>query len=98
MRWSEFGVSFNEFETDAQLIGDGPQQGRLAHARRTFKQQVSARVQRSQRDLHLTTTAHNLTTEPSHEVGVNEHQKIITPRMFSPSRMARYPSLISSNE
>ena len=49
----QLGVALDELEPDAELVGDGPQQRRLARARRPFEDDVAAGLERRQHELQL---------------------------------------------
>ena len=52
-RRRQLRVALDELEADAQLVGDGPEQRRLAGAGRPFDHDVSAGLQRGEHELEL---------------------------------------------
>ena len=56
----ELGVALDELEADAQLVGHGAQQRRLAGARRALQQDVPAGGQRRDHQLQLPPPAHDV--------------------------------------
>ena len=49
----QLGVALDELEADAELVGDGPQQRRLAGARRALDEDVAAGVEGGEHELEL---------------------------------------------
>ncbi len=56
-RRRQLGVALDELEADAELVGDGAQQRRLAGARRTLDEDVAAGVERGEDELELAPAA-----------------------------------------
>ena len=52
-RRRQLGVALDELEADAQLVGDGPEQRRLAGAGRPLDHDVAAGVERGEHELEL---------------------------------------------
>ncbi len=97
----EFGVALDELETDAQLEGDGAQQRRLAGAGRPLDEDVAVGDERGDDEFDLAATADDGRPDAIDErrrVGGRVRHAVsscsgqepctITPRMFSPSRIA----------
>ena len=94
----ELGVALDELEADAELVGDGAQQRRLAGARRALEQDVAVGGQRGDDELDLAAAADDVgrrlgRARPAVDVSDARRDRVgqswtMTPRMFSPSRIA----------
>ena len=56
-RRGEFGIAFNELETDAEFVGDGAQQRALTGARRPLEHDVAIGGQRGDHEFELAAPA-----------------------------------------
>ena len=89
-RRRQLGVALDEGEADAQLVGDRPEQGRLARTRRPLQQDVAAggRARRRRSPAPAGGRPHGGGAGRGGRPRSARQSKTITPRMFSPSRMA----------
>ena len=93
---SQFGVALHEDETDTEALGDGAKQRALAGTGRTFEQHVAVGVEGGDDQFDFTTPTDDRGVERV-EQGATGRHFTMTPRMFVPSRIAWYPSLIFSS-
>src|SRR5262249_57594042 len=82
----ELGVALDDLDPDAELVGEGPQQRRLAGAGRPFQEDGASGGERGHDDLQLPPPPDAPPGEPVQQDAVA--QNVITPRMFLPSRMS----------
>jgi hypothetical protein len=85
-RRRQFGVALDELEPDAELVGHLAQERRLAGARGSLEEDVAVGGERGHHEVDLPAPAHHRTGQPGDQL---VHQsKRMTPRMFSPLRIA----------
>ena len=86
----QFGVALDEFEAEAELVGDSAQQRALARARRTFQQHMTVGGQRSDNQLDFALSPHDAAEHALDQRGGISHgySYTNTPRMFLPAYMS----------
>jgi hypothetical protein len=99
-RRGELGVALDEDDAEPGLLGDDPEQGRLAGARRPLEEHVTAGGERHREHLGLAAQADDVGGDPLEEMGRGERGRrtlpprppvrhdpawTSTPRMFFPS-------------
>jgi hypothetical protein len=94
-RRRELGVALDELEADPELVRDGTQQRGLARARWPLEQHVAVGGQGGDDEFDLAPPPDDAASRSTSEVAVDRRaswtdaqSNTMTPRMFSPSRIA----------